>query len=176
MTFTSVALTAPAPISTRIVSPELGLYRSPLGFKIDTADTDWELIPAPKKSKYVITSFRSKSTNNKGYASLTVRRDPLAKSQSIEGYIQKWLNQYPRFGFDVSGAKKIKIKDQKGYLIDLVSRDGKKQLRQVVYMRDKDAFVLTCRDNKENFKNSLKSCNKIIRSFAWTENTDSKVE
>ncbi len=168
--FSYLALSLGAPTPTNLstqVDDALKVYRSPNGFRIDATATDWELIPAPKKSKYVITSFRSKNAVNNIHASLTVRRDPIPKSKNLEGYVQKWLNQYPRFGFDVLGSKKIKHKEIPGFLIDLVSRDGQKQLRQVVFFRDNDAYVLTCRDSKDNFKNSLKSCNKIIRSLEW---------
>ena len=166
----NLALGLAAPTPTNLdsqIDDALKVYRSPNGFRIDATATDWELIPAPKKSKFVITSFRSKNAVNNIHASLTVRRDPIPKSKNLEGYVQKWLNQYPRFGFDVLGSKKIKHKETPGFLIDLVSRDGQKQLRQVVFLRDSDAYVLTCRDSKDNFKNSLKSCNKIIRSLEW---------
>lgn len=156
-----------APTPTAFPAFDSKVFRSTSGFKVDAKDTDWELIPAPKKSKFVMASFRSKTAVNNTHASLTVRKDPLPKSKNLEGYVQKWLNQYPRFGFDVLGSKKVKHNELPGYLIDLVSRDGQKQLRQVVFLRDKDAYVITCRDSKENFKNSLKSCNKIIRSVEW---------
>jgi len=163
-----LAAPAPATSTSALIATELGLFRSHLGFKIDAADTDWELIPSPKNHPFVITQFMSPNSFKNIHASLTVRREKLIKKQKLSQYVKKWLNQYPRFGFDVTGSKKFKIKGHQGYVIDVTSRDRKKQLRQVVYLKKKDAFVLTCRDHKENFKNSLKACNKIIRSFEWT--------
>ena len=168
----SEALASPAPGATLSFGDDAAsLYRSPLGFKIDSAETDWERVSPTKKSKFVITQYRAKDSYKNIFASLTLRRDSLKKKQSLEDYVEKWLGQYPKFGFDVIGTKRLKRKDieNQGFLIDLVSRDGLKQLRQVVYVRDKDAFVLTCRDHKENFKKSLKDCNKIINSFEFEQ-------
>lgn len=159
---------APAPGTTKsLIQSALGEYRSPLGFKIDVSDTNWELKSPAKKSKYVITQFQSKDSYKNVFASLTLRRDQLKKKQTLEDYVEKWLSQYPKFGFDVLASKRLKVKKNEGFLIDLVSRDGGKQLRQVVYLKNNNAFVLTCRDHKENFKNSVKDCNKIIRTFEF---------
>ncbi|MDZ4660932.1 MAG: hypothetical protein SGJ18_04860 [Pseudomonadota bacterium] len=169
-----LALASPAPGALMSLGTDTAsLYRSPLGFKIDSAETAWERISPTKKSKFVITQYRAKESYKNIFASLTLRRDSLKKKQSLEDYVEKWLGQYPKFGFDVIGSKRLKSKskdssrENEGFLIDLVSRDGLKQLRQVVYVHDKNAFVLTCRDHKENFKKSLKDCNKIIRSFEF---------
>ncbi len=170
LTLAASTWASPAPGATMSLGAETAsLYRSPLGFKIDSIDTDWERIAPPKKSKFVITQYRAKESYKNIFASLTLRKDSLKKRQSLEDYVEKWLGQYPKFGFDVIGTKRLNSKDKEneGFLIDLVSRDGSKQLRQVVYVHDKDAFVLTCRDHKENFKKSLKDCNKIIRSFEF---------
>lgn len=164
------AFSAPAPGTTLTFGVDAAsLYRSPFGFKIDAGETDWERTTPTKKSKFVITQYRAKESYKNIFATLTLRRDSLKKRQSLEDYVEKWLGQYPKFGFDVIGTKRIKPgeKENEGFLIDLVSRDGLKQLRQVVYLKNQDAYVLTCRDHKENFKKSLKSCNKIIRSFEF---------
>ena len=71
------------------------------------------------------------------------------------------------------GIKKFGKKENRGYVIDLMNQENEKQLRQVVHMKDMAAIVLTCRGHVDNFDKTLKNCNKIIRSFEWTEIPDS---
>ena len=78
------------------------------------------------------------------------------------------MKEYPRYGFDVLGSGAFAQKNQRGYVLDLLDRDQKKQLRQVVFLKNKKAVILTCRDQQSSFKNTLKSCNEIIRNFNWT--------
>ena len=100
-------------------------------------------------------------------ASLTVRVDELQKEIPLDKYIQKWMKEYPRYGFDVLGSKPFVQNKQRGYVLDLVNREQGKQLRQVVFLKQKKAVILTCRDRIVSFQDNLKGCNKIIRSFEW---------
>jgi hypothetical protein len=54
-------------------------------------------------------------------------------------------------------------------VLDLINRDNGRQLRQVVFLKKQKAVILTCRDQVSTFKDSLKNCNQIIRTFQWTE-------
>lgn len=101
-------------------------------------------------------------------AVLTVRVDDLKKETTLDKYVQRWMKEYPRFGFDVLGSGAFSQNKQRGYVLDLVNRDQKKQLRQVVFLKGKEAVILTCRDNQSTFKDTLKSCNEIVRNFTWT--------
>lgn len=165
--FTASTFAAPVPGSTNAANPKLGLYASPLGFKISASDTDWIQTEPPPKTKYIVTMYKSPQKFKDTQASLTVRVDKLEKRQALRSYVDQWLKDYPKFGFDVLGSKPFETGKQKGYVIDLVSRSSQKQLRQVVFMKDDKAVILTCRDHQENFKHTLKSCNSIIKSFQW---------
>ena len=149
----------PATASSKLVSPQLGLYRSPLGFEISSGTSGWAHAEPPKNNKYVATLYADPKTK----ASLSVRVDELKKDM----YVSRWSKEYPRYGFDVVGSQTFAQNKQKGYVVDLVNRDTGKQLRQVVFMKKKHAVIMTCRDNIKNFKQSLKDCNQIIRTFSW---------
>lgn len=154
-----------------MADPKLGLYSSPLGFRISAADSQWLLSDPPPKTKFIVTMYKAPQKYKDSQPSLTVRVDALKEKQSLKSYVQKWLKDYPKFGFEVLNDKgqplAFKVGNQTGYVVDLASLNSPRQLRQVVFMKGTHAVILTCRDHKENFKNTLKACNSIIKSFDW---------
>lgn len=199
--FGCVAHAAPIPgtATSKLVSPQIGLYHSPLGFQMNSAHTGWEHVAPPSGNKFVATVYRSapvsgdraepgsvasqihadlhrggdvvgasKMVSTKGVpATLTVRVDHLDRDTTLDRYIAKWMKEYPRYGFDVLGSKPFMQSKNKGYVLDLVNRTQGKQLRQVVFLKQKDAVILTCRDNVSTFQTSLRACNDIIKTFTW---------
>jgi hypothetical protein len=165
--FTLTALAAPIPGSTssKLVSPQLGLYRSPKGFVVSAGGSGWSHVEPPKGNKFVATMYDSPTST----AALTVRVDELKRDLTLDAYVQKWMKAYPRYGFDVIGSKPFAQNGTKGYVLDIVNRDSKKQLRQVLFLKEKKAVILTCRDEQKKFKDSLKGCNEIIKTFAWNK-------
>lgn len=190
----SLAFAAPIPgtATSKLVSPQIGLYRSPIGFQLSSGHTGWAHVAPPANNKYIATVYRAEpgsvasqmhadlhsganvvnskianSSASKNPATLTVRVDDLNRETTLDHYIGKWMKEYPRYGFDVLGSKPFLQAKNKGYVLDLVNRDQGKQLRQVVFMKQKRAVILTCRDQIATFQTSLKACNEIIKTFTW---------
>lgn len=197
----SFAAPTPGAGSSKLVSPKLGLFRSPLGFQISAGGSGWKLSEPPADNKFIATMYRApedaqpsvgeqihadlhKDTRKtasaanaqaddgesigKSIGALTVRVDELKKATTLDKYITRWKKEYPRYGFDVLGAKAFSQNTQKGFVLDLLNRDTKRQMRQVIFMKGKKAAILTCRDESDAFKDTLKACNQIIRTFEWT--------
>jgi hypothetical protein len=190
---TAQAAPIPATSTSKLVSPQLGLYRSPMGFQITAGGSGWVHAEPPKGNKFIATLYKAPTAAEPGSvadqmrndlasngsvtasipkktvtaASLTVRVDELQKDIPLDKYIQKWMKEYPRYGFDVLGSKPFVQNKQRGYVLDLVNREQGKQLRQVVFVKQKKAVILTCRDRIDSFQTNLKGCNQIIRSFEW---------
>jgi hypothetical protein len=190
---TAQAAPIPGTATSKLVSPQIGLYHSPIGFQMNAGKTGWAHVAPPAGNKYIATVYRAEpgsvasqmhndlraqgnvvggnsnalASNSPAPASLTVRIDDLNKDVSLDRYIAKWMKEYPRYGFDVLGSKPFVQNKQKGYVLDLVNRDQGKQLRQVVFMKQKKAVILTCRDRVATFQKSLASCNQIIKTFTW---------
>jgi hypothetical protein len=163
---------APMPLtsSSLFISAERGLFHSASGFTINAASTDWQQMSPPKNNSYIETVYRAPNrgpNDSKGPAALTVRAESLPQSTSLENFANKWLKDYPRLGFDILTAKKVKVGEQVAFMLDLVSRENSKQLRQVIFVKGKSAVTLTCRDDISTFAQSLKSCNEIARTFRW---------
>ncbi|OFZ20401.1 MAG: hypothetical protein A2Z20_08790 [Bdellovibrionales bacterium RBG_16_40_8] len=172
LVLSSLTFAAPMPLtsSSIFISGQRGLFHSPVGFSIHLANTDWVQIEKPKDNSYIDAVYRAGSDNNI-QAALTVRTDKITDELSspvnLENYAQKWMKDYPRFGFVILTAKKVRVGESVGYMLDLVNRDNSKQLRQVLFVKNKYAVTLTCRDDVQNFSQTLKSCNEIMRTFSW---------
>lgn len=154
-----------------MMAPKLGVYRSPIGYEIKTADSGFKQVAPPSDNKYIETVFRhvAAEKNKVGTGTLTVRIDKLEKTTPLKNYVKRWQREYPKYGFDLLGSKSFTQNKTQGYVIDLLNKKTNRQLRQVIFMNDpkKSAVILTCRDNAKQFQTTLKGCNEIIRSFAW---------
>ncbi len=169
----------PGTSTSALVKPELGIFHSKYGYEISAGGTGWLQSDTAIDQKFVEALYRSpksatdnstdKSTDKEGPATLTVRVDKMEKETTLDRYIQRWLKEYPKYGFDVLGSKSFMQNKAHGYVVDLVNRDQQKQLRQVVFMKKQVAIILTCRDQTKSFDVSRKNCNSIIRTFKWIE-------
>ncbi len=157
----------PATASSKLFAPRLGFYRSPDGFRLHSGESGWLQAAPPRGNQTILTVYRSPQNESK--ASLTVRVDRLARGATADRYIGRWIKEYPRFGFDVLGSQPFTQSGVRGHVIDLMNRDSKMQLRQVVFISEarKRAAILTCRDNAAEFSATLKSCNSIVKTFEW---------
>jgi hypothetical protein len=162
---------APAPLtsSSQVISLLKGIYRSQTGFILNARGTDWVADAQNGETANLELIYRAPD-ESKGnvQAALTVRVDNLIQATSLRAYVNKWIADYPKFGMDVLGSKAFRHKSDWGYVIDIKAPQQKKQLRQVVFVREKTAVILSCRDDEATFRESLKSCNHIFRSFQWT--------
>lgn len=158
----------PATSSSFVISSHIGKFISNHGFSIHADQTDWIHSPPPEDNPYIATLYRSPSTELGVQPALTVRVDELDTKQTLKRYVKKWLKDYPRFGFEILKAKPIKINDQRAFLLDMVNRQTSKQLRQVVFLKQK-AVILTCRGHHKSFNDTVGNCNNIIANFRWSQ-------
>jgi len=155
-----------------LASGQPGLYYSPKGFRIDAAKTAWVQTAPPKQIPSLVTVYQSPLPAEGTSPALSVRVDNLAQGQPLKAYVKRWIQDYSRFGFEVLTSKPITVNASQAYLLDIVSRETKKQLRQVVFLRDKIAVILNCRDEQHSFGKTVEDCNQIIRTFRWTSATE----
>lgn len=165
----ATAAPMPGTSSSQIVSEKSGLFYSTKGFSLNAAETAWVQSAPPKSIPSLATIYKSPLPSHGQQPALTVRVDEMHKPLALRNYVKHWMQDYTRFGFDVLTAKPVRINNQSAFLIDIVSKETKKQLRQVVFIKEKTAVILTCRDERESFSKTLQDCNEIIKTFQWTE-------
>jgi len=157
----------PATSSSAFIDSENGTFRSQFGFTISAGKTNWIHSKVSPTTPQIVTSYRAPLTQHGVQARLTVRVDKLKKRTSLKKYVKRWKKEYPRFGFNILNAKKVKVAGKRGFLLDLLNKEGQKQLRQVVFLKHKTAVILTCRDHPDSFRKTVNHCNNIMRSFHW---------
>ena len=170
----AVAAPFPGTATSTLVAPQIGMFRSKAGFQLNAGESGWQQSEPPVDNKFIATLYKARLPAGAKIepGSLTVRVDQLAKNQkdiTLDKYVARWLREYPRYGFDVLGSKPFTQNKERGYVLDLINRDNGRQLRQVVFLKKQRAVILTCRDLAASFKDSLKSCNQIIKTFQWVE-------
>lgn len=168
--WTSNSMGAPLPQEgSKTLAPELGVHNSRFGFEILAQNTDWIKTPPPQKSRYIETVYRSPEVRNESRGTLTVRVDRMKSDAPLKSYVKRWVKEYPKYGYNVLGSKPFRSRGKAGYIIDLIHNKKQRQLRQVIYLKNKTAVLMTCRDHRKNFKSSVKDCNRIVKGFRWTQ-------
>lgn len=158
----------PATSSSSLIAADKGMFWSKLGFAVNAGSSSWIHDEAPRGTEGIATLYRAPSTSNGVQATLTVRTDELNRGRSFRSEWKLWTKDFRRLGFDILATRGINIAGQSGYLLDLIHQESEKQLRQVVFVKDQRLVVLTCRDHKSSFQETVKSCNEIVRTFRWT--------
>lgn len=172
LVFTLIVLVVSSAQAQRIPSSlSRGLYASNEGFEINPQRTNWIRSAPPVELKNKVEAlFRIQDTKSKAQPTFTVRIDKDTPYKTLKEYSNKWLKNYGQFGLEVLGHQYFKNeRDQQGFVIDIENSVSQKKLRQVIFFRNAKAVILTCMDQKESFKTSLKSCNDLIKTFAWDE-------
>lgn len=145
-------------------------YVSKNGFSLSVEDTSW--VRSEIRSKNSEIAYRMEK-NTDGSPLLTVRTDQTDRT-SLKSYVKTWLGKYSQFGLVVLGYKFFKLNaETPGFIADIINPDSNKQTRQVVFYKNNKAVVINCIDQNKTFSDSLKSCNDVIRTFRWIENTKS---
>jgi hypothetical protein len=166
----SISATAapfPGTGTSPLVAQKPGMFYSSKGFSLNSAQTAWILSPPPKHIPSLVSVYRSPTPLNGQQPALTVRVDEMHHAQGLRAYVKRWMKDYNRFGFEVLTAKPVHVGENQAFLLDLVSRETQKQLRQVVFVKDKTAVILTCRDSRDSFTKTVQDCNEIFKTFEW---------
>lgn len=164
---TSWAAPIPGTSSAGFLNHHPGLYISPKGFLIHLGGTSWQQAEAPTEIPYIATIYKAPQMGENIQPSLTVRVDTLQEPLSLRAFTRQWIKDYPRLGFDVLNARPIHLHEQPGFLVDIVNKQTSHQLRQVVFLKDSVAVILTCRSHTKDFDQTVQQCNEIVRQFRW---------
>lgn len=168
-TFSLSTFAAPMPAtSTSLLTNEKpGIFRSSKGFSVNAGKTEWVLSEPPAELPSVVTVFKSPQNHHGVQPVLTVRVDELTQKMDLKLYAKQWLKDYATLGFKILKTKTLKVNSNQAFAMEIEEVRGPKKLRQIVFLKNQMAVVLTCRDLKESFAKTVKSCNEIFKSFEW---------
>jgi len=150
-----------------LLSPQKGLFFISQGFHL-SAQKGWIM-----ENNLTFTSMEHPS------AKFSVKEDTLPTNLSLETYAKRWMKDYTSYGFDFLGSRSFSNtglgnKVVKGLVVDLLHKSSDKQLRQVIFLKKRQAVILTCVDQKSEFEKTLTDCNQMIRTFEWTDSIHPK--
>jgi hypothetical protein len=158
------AFTSPVPAlgSSALSNPSKAYIFHMKGFSLNPANANWK-ISKNESHKEISATF----SNGKTTGVFSVKTETLVAPTSVEHYSKRWIRDYAFFGFDVLGAKPFNLGSARGYVIDLYHKKQNKQVRQVIFLKEKTSVILTCADELAPFKDTLNSCNSVVRTFSW---------
>jgi hypothetical protein len=169
------AFASPIPMtsSSSAIAPYWGLYRAPQGFEIDSRKTGWKVSDSSMANENILVLFESPEKFENVSAMLTARVDESRKAKNPKAYVEGWMSLYNRLGFDVLAHRPFEHRGETAFVVDLIQKSDKRQVRQALFFRGTQVVVITCNDHKDHFKETLPQCNRMIESFRWT--SESKI-
>lgn len=160
------AAPSPGAGSSLLVAPETGLFWRREGFQLKTGKTGWTLAsPELEEEAGIIRYLRPNSKTG----SLAVKTEMLKADLTLENYAKRWMKDYSNYGFELLGSQTFSQNGTKALVVDLLHRKSEQQLRQILFLKNKKAVVLTCKDQQKNFQQTIVGCNQISKSFEWVE-------
>jgi hypothetical protein len=157
----------PATATSLLTNQKPEIFRSAKGFSVNAGKSEWVLGESPSDMPSIETVYRSPESHKGVQPVLTVRVDELTHKTELKNYVKQWTKDYSTLGFSILNAKALTINSNPAYAMDVEETHGSKKLRQIVFLKDQKAVILTCRDLKESFKKTVKDCNEIFKSFEW---------
>jgi hypothetical protein len=150
-----------------LLAPEKGLFFISRGFHL-SAQKGWVM-----EDNLTLTSTQHPS------AKFAIKEDTLPSDLTLETYAKRWMKDYTSDGFDFLGSRpftnpRLGHQAVKGLVVDLLHKSSDKQLRQVIFLKKRQAVILTCVDQKNEFDKTLSDCNQMIRTFEWTDSIHPK--
>lgn len=143
-------------------------FRSDLGFSIHAKGTKWFQTAVPAESKNILSIYRSTWLYEGLPATLTVRVDPLGPEDiSLKKYSEKWLKDYPKFGYQILSTSKVTHQDVEGRTLEIVNRKTHRQTRQTVFFLKNVAVIFSCQNHEDDFARSLPACDQLIENVQF---------
>ena len=163
--FSQIVEAAPLPTTStsKVASQRSSILKSTHGFTLDPKGTDWGLELPERESEGFQAQFRQSGSESL----FTVRVDEAKGVRSMEAYQKKWPLLYRRLGFQVlDEGREIRNGEEIG-VVDLLSPNDRRRLRQYIFFRRPVVIIFTCSDTETSFGATKEDCEQLLRSFRW---------
>jgi hypothetical protein len=137
---------------------------------INTAKTGWDLLNPSTLEGLTASSdnklqFIARSGDAGGPATLTMRIDQ-GEWPTARQYAERWLKDFPKFGYELQMSRETKIGDLTGYDMELKAKESRRIARQFIVKRPHEMWVFTCSGDDTKFSASWTACEKILKTVA----------
>ena len=155
-----------SPQKIKQAAPTL-IFQEPAGdFSFKTELAGWQLIPSAMSENGKVFVVKKSASTGQLVTVLSLRRDE-SKYSSAKAYAERWLRDYPKFGFELIFARSRNVEKADGYEMELKANETDKTIHQLIIQKNKKAFVFTCSDQTDRFKETLEGCEKVFSSLRF---------
>jgi hypothetical protein len=133
-----------------------------------TGITGWDFFSGDSgdsQSKIAFVARAPKSSDAVGSpnATLTLRIDH-SDARTSRIYAEKWLKEFPKFGYELQMSKATSYGALEGFEIELKSNTSERRIKQFLVKRPNVMWVFTCSSDQNHFGSVFKDCEKILKS------------
>ena len=137
--------------------PKLKLFLS-------LATTDWDFFEPNGDDKALKFIARAPTRDpSKPQGTLTLRIDN-TENLTPRRYGEKWLKEFPKYGYEYQMARDSQYGALKGYEIELLSPMTNRRVRQFITSQGDEMWIFTCSAQKDKFTQLVGACEKILKS------------
>jgi hypothetical protein len=94
---------------------------------------------------------------------LTMRIDH-GPYKSARAYGEKWLKDFPKFGYELQMSRDSTLGLLSGFEIELNSASSHRVVRQFIVKANAEFWVFTCTSDQAHFPISWSACEKILKT------------
>jgi len=138
---------------------------------LGVANTGWDIFSGDDTTSKTTTNdqklqivVRAPTVSPSGIQSTLTMRVDKGDWRSARTYAEKWLKDFPKFGFELQGAKDSKYGNLVGYDMELTSKDTQRRARQFVVRQPHEMWIFTCSADSASFQEAWKACEKILNT------------
>ncbi len=135
---------------------------------LDVAGTQWDFFEGresgrPSDLNLQFVARGQGASSKDGQSTLTMRIDS-GQWPSARNYGEKWLKEYPKFGFELQMSKETQHGHLHGFEMELTSSSTNRRIRQFVVNAKDEVWIFTCSSSSDQFDLTWSSCEKILNT------------
>jgi hypothetical protein len=166
-----------------ILFKSLGLasYTSPSQYydperklSLSSTDTKWDFFSSDDMtSKTTLTDKSLQFVARSPYVveqglqpTLTLRIDH-GNWSTARAYGERWLKDFPKFGYELQMSRDSTIGNLKGFEMELAATQSKHVIRQFIVKSKQEFWVFTCTSDQKHFTNTWSACERILKTAKY---------
>ena len=142
-----------------------------LGLSLKIAEQNWDFYSPSQENqkepnrdlaiKFIARGPYDKAHNTQ--PTLTLRTDK-GRYLSAKAYAEKWLKEFPKFGYDLLNSTESTKGSLNGYDIEVSSQISNRRVKQFLVHRPNEIWVFTCTADQSNYKEVWAQCESILKT------------
>jgi len=94
---------------------------------------------------------------------LTLRFDQ-GNWKTARAYGERWLRDFPKFGYELQMSRDSKLGHLSGFEIELSAKNSNHVIRQFIVKSKQEFWVFTCTSDQKHFPVTWSACERILKS------------